>query len=42
VLTRLAARLLTSPLAFFVSGTIDVLIGLRLALIEIRRSTIRR
>jgi hypothetical protein len=41
MVSRALGALLTGPVAFFVSGLIDVLSGLRLALVYLWRTTMR-
>jgi hypothetical protein len=42
VLSRALGALITGPVAFFVSGLLDVLIGLRLAAIYLWRTRVSR
>jgi hypothetical protein len=42
VLSRALGALITGPLAFFVSGLLDVLVGLRLAAVYLWRTRVSR
>jgi hypothetical protein len=42
VLCRALGALVTGPLAFFVSGLLDVLVGLRLAAVYLWRTRVSR